>query len=166
MRFVLLFLILLSTTAIAKPQLNPFQSDGCSRWPDGSIFDSTLWKNCCFEHDVHYWMGGTEEERLAADEGLRQCVGNKVHMMAGWVMYSGVRIGGDASYETPYRWGYGWNYQRGYGRLTLFEKKMAENELNKSCLVDGEENEIIDRVMKKKRLNIDGFRKMMAARRR
>jgi hypothetical protein len=158
---ILLITLLFSVSAFARPVLEQFSSDGCSSWPDGSIFEPTLWKSCCFEHDISYWMGGTEDERVKADEGLRDCVIQKTQKpLAGWVMYSGVRVGGGPGYETPYRWGYGWNYARPYKKLSSLEKKMAEDQLNNSCLASREDNAIIDRVMKRKRMKISTFRKL------
>ncbi len=147
----ILTLLFVSQTSFARPTLNHFTSDGCSNWPDGSIFDSTLWKTCCFEHDISYWMGGSEKERLQADEKLKMCVGDRVHFMAGWVMYSGVRVGGGPGYDTPYRWGYGWSEARGYRRLTPFEKDEVEYELSRTCFI-GEEQGIIERSMREKKM--------------
>ncbi len=96
-------------------------------------------------------MGGTEKDRLKADEQLKMCVGSRAHIMAGWVMYSGVRVGGGPGYDTPYRWGYGWKTPRGYKRLTPHEKEAVEDELGRSCFI-GEEQGIIERSMREKRL--------------
>ncbi len=96
-------------------------------------------------------MGGTEKDRLKADETLKMCVGSRVHFMAGWVMYSGVRVGGGPGYYTPYRWGYGWSTPRGYKRLTPHEKETVEDELARTCFI-GEEQGIIERSMQEKKL--------------
>lgn len=75
----------------------PFESDGCSAWPDG------WWVSCCVAHDADYWCGGTPEERRESDARLRACVGGNL----GSVMYLGVRAGGAHWLPTPFRWGYG-----------------------------------------------------------
>lgn len=81
-----------------------FISDGCSCWPNSE------WLDCCVEHDLSYWYGGSAQERRIADARLRQCVKNKGHQVAGFFMYYGVRIGGVYWLPTSYRWGFGWKY--------------------------------------------------------
>ena len=78
-----------------------------------------------------YWQGGTEAERLKADEALRDCILQKTgnENLAG-VMYSGVRFGGSPYFYNWYRWGYGWNYDRKYWELSEDEKRLIENKLN------------------------------------
>ncbi len=148
----LFFIILiLMNTAWAAQEIEQFTSDGCSRWPDGAINNPDSWKTCCFEHDVSYWMGGTEEEKEAADQQLSQCVGKRSVKTAGWIMYAGVKIGGSPSFDTPYRWGYGWKEARPYKKLTLKEREIVAHELSKSCFI-GEESAIIEEQMKKKKL--------------
>lgn len=58
-------------------RLEPFRSDGCSLFPDGTLADKTLWQECCVEHDLAYWQGGTREERERADLRLRDCIPKK-----------------------------------------------------------------------------------------
>jgi hypothetical protein len=81
-----------------------FKSDGCSCWPDGN------WVECCVEHDLVYWMGGTSEERKAADRELTRCVSEHGHPAIARLMYFGVRAGGVWWLSTPFRWGFGWDY--------------------------------------------------------
>jgi hypothetical protein len=81
-----------------------FQSDGCSCWFDGD------WVDCCVNHDLVYWMGGTRAERKVADIELRRCVSAEGHPFIAWTMYLGVRMGGVWWLPTSFRWGYGWNY--------------------------------------------------------
>jgi len=85
----------------------PFQTDGCSAWPDGDLY------TCCMEHDVAYWCGGTHADRLEADRRLRACAEVADPGQSGWV-YFGVRTGGSAWLPTPWRWGYGHAYGSGY----------------------------------------------------
>lgn len=83
---------------------NPFHSDGCSCWYDGD------WVECCVEHDLIYWTGGTRDERETADAELMKCVTAKGHPTIARLMYVGVRAGGVWWLPTPFRWGFGWNY--------------------------------------------------------
>jgi hypothetical protein len=81
-----------------------FISDGCSCWPDNG------WYECCVEHDLIYWIGGTKQERESADIKLKECVDEKGYPYVAAAMYYGVRIGGVWWLPTPFRWGFGWQY--------------------------------------------------------
>ena len=120
-------LMTLTVASCAEPELRPFTSDGCSLFPDSSLIGADDWCNCCFEHDIAYWRGGTEDEREAADALLRDCVmaktGNGTLAAA---MYEGVRLGGSPYFYNWYRWGYGWGYRRKYQSLTSTETSNAE----------------------------------------
>lgn len=41
-------------------------------------------------------------------------------------MYLGVRVGGGPEIKSPFRWGYGWPYGRGYQALTESESSAAK----------------------------------------
>ena len=110
--------------------LSDFRSDGCSLFPDRSLITNEDWCDCCFEHDIAYWMGGTREERLAADIALRECILEKTGSQElAELMYEGVRFGGSPYFYNWYRWGYGWSYDRKYQPLTDEERTMAEEKL-------------------------------------
>ena len=95
-RNLLIILLAISVTACSEPSsLSPFTSDGCSLFPDRSLISETDWCSCCFEHDVAYWRGGTEEQREVADRELKRCVEAKTGDPAlATLMYQGVRAGG------------------------------------------------------------------------
>ena len=90
-------------------QKKNFVSDGCTLIPNG---DFGL---CCADHDKKYWLGGSSVDRKNADGEFRKCVfeisQNKV---LSYGMYSFVRIGGIPYINTPWRWGFGWKFGRGY----------------------------------------------------
>jgi hypothetical protein len=128
MLFVLF--VLLTDGCASSAGLQDFSSDGCSLFPDGDFNNRNLWCDCCFTHDIAYWRGGTEEERKQADQALRKCVlertGNKVLAK---MMYDGVRAGGHPAFPTWYRWGYGWQYGRGYEPLAEKEQQMVNQKI-------------------------------------
>ena len=127
---VLACILLVSGSATAS-DINEFSSDGCSLFPDGTLNHRTLWCDCCFNHDIAYWRGGTEEERMAADKTLHACVLDRTGNNAlASTMYDGVRVGGSPVFPTWYRWGYGWKYGRGYEPLTEEELKQAAEKLD------------------------------------
>lgn len=102
----------------ASRSLNAFVSDGCSLFPEGTKSQPTAWLQCCVEHDVKYWRGGTVDERQAADLNLQQCVSDRGFPKTAALMYLGVRIGGTAFAPTSFRWGYGWYPSKDYQTLT------------------------------------------------
>lgn len=128
---VLACVILTSGCATAS-DLNEFTSDGCSLFPDGTLNDRTLWCDCCFNHDMAYWRGGSEDERKETDKTFRACVldraGNKA---LAEIMYDGVRVGGSPVFPTWFRWGYGWKYGRGYKPITEDEQKQVADMLDR-----------------------------------
>ena len=116
-----------------KPHiLRDFKSDGCSLFPDRSLIEDIDWCKCCLEHDIAYWQGGTEAQRLEADRRLRECVLKKTGNQAlAETMYQGVRFGGSPYFYNWYRWGYGWSYERKYQALSLEEQRMVSDKLVK-----------------------------------
>lgn len=109
--------------------LSEFHADGCSAFPDGTKEHPTLWRDCCIEHDLNYWLGGSEEDRTKADDRLSGCVEFKIRevysdqkicddLVLGFKesMKAGVVLGGAPYYYSPWRWGYGWNVRRNYLR--------------------------------------------------
>ena len=123
--------LFLTSGCATSSELRDFSSDGCSLFPDGTLQEQALWCDCCFSHDIAYWRGGNSAERKHADKALRICVldqtGNK--LLANMI-YDGVRVGGIPAFPTWYRWGYGWEYGRGYQPLTEQEQKQIADRLD------------------------------------
>ena len=133
------FIVILSTIffpcALFAEQLKPFTSDGCSIFPDGTLEQQSLWLDCCVRHDLAYWKGGTYAEKQQADQDLQMCVTQVGEPRIADIMLAGVKAGGSAYLPTPYRWGYGWPYLRGYKALTDTEKKQVNKEIKKLTLI-------------------------------
>lgn len=127
-----LILFTLSVSGYADETIAPFSTDGCSAFPDGTIAQNELWLSCCTAHDIAYWKGGTYEERLTADKALESCVSEIGEPAIGALMHVGVRVGGSPYLPTLFRWGYGWEYPRGYRALNTEEKEIIQIELEKS----------------------------------
>lgn len=109
------------------PTLAPFSTDGCSLFPDHAPIGKADWCACCLAHDLAYWRGGTEDERLEADRALEACVTAATGSRAlAQTMYAGVRTGGVPYFLTSYRWGYGWPYGRMYRSLSTEEAEQAD----------------------------------------
>lgn len=129
--FIIITTISLPVFAETIEGLRPFTSDGCSAFPDGTLAKRTLWLNCCTEHDRAYWLGGSYQKRVEADEALKQCVAEIGEPEIAAIMLAGVRVGGSPFWISSFRWGYGWPYfegwrPRGYKAVTAQQKKLAE----------------------------------------
>jgi hypothetical protein len=110
--------------------LIPFTSDGCSLFPDGTRNDRDKWCDCCQNHDLAYWQGGSADERSHADSTLRDCVLARTDdQLLAETMYFGARTCGHPIFPTWYRWGYGWPYSRGYQALSDLERLQVKEQL-------------------------------------
>ena len=98
----------------SETTIEPFSSDGCSSFPDGTLSKPDAWQHCCYDHDKSYWPGGTRIQRLSADRELASCVALAGYPLTSKLMYAGVRVGGTPYLPTPFRWGFGWPWLRGY----------------------------------------------------
>ncbi len=129
MKFGGLLLIVLTFGGCATTErtavLKPFVSDGCSLYPEGPLGRSDVWRTPCVTHDRSYWQGGTWRERLEADWRFCREVAACSHPVDGLAMFLGVRFGGTPYLPTRWRWGYGWDYPRGYRALTEGEEEMV-----------------------------------------
>jgi len=123
-----LLLICFSLTVNAQ-DIKPFSTDGCSLFPDGMPNDRTRWQTCCIQHDIQYWQGGSQEQRIRSDQELLHCVKKTGQEKIARLMHQGVRLGGAPWWPAPYRWGYGWPYLRGYKPLTQQEKQSVQRAL-------------------------------------
>jgi hypothetical protein len=98
-----------------------FVTDGCSVWIDGS------WADCCVDHDVSYWCGGSRAQRKQADRELDLCVSEDSSGFIGSMMYMGVRMGGHPIWPTTWRWGFGRDYPAGYDEPAAEDEAESED---------------------------------------
>lgn len=125
-RLGILFLPMLLSCS-SSSDLAPFSSDGCTLFPDSSPLSKADWCECCFQHDIAYWRGGTFDQRERADLALQQCVHAKTgNDSLAKLMFGGVRFGGSPYFHNWYRWGYGWRDNRKYQALTVEEEAKAQ----------------------------------------
>lgn len=129
-KIIILIALLFVVGFKPKLKLKDFKSDGCSLFPDRSLISENDWCDCCLEHDIAYWRGGTKKERKEADSIFKNCIeektGNK--FLAG-TMHLGVRAGASPYFYAWYRWGFGWPYGRFYKKLSDDELSLAEEKL-------------------------------------
>lgn len=106
--------------------LRPFSTDGCSLAPNGIpklLLDS--WVECCIEHDVKYWPGGTLDDKNRADLELKECISNTGSPRVAELYYITVSTLTGAMVPATYRWGYGWEKKRDFRPLTSWETKQV-----------------------------------------
>ena len=130
----------------AEPQLKEFSTDNCSMFPEGTFDNQTLWKKCCLEHDVMYWMGGTKIDKKIADLQLRACVEREGEAFIGWLMENGVRFGGQPLLNAPWKWGYGWEGREAFKELTSTEKKEVMLRMEMSPEIGQSMREVVKRL--------------------
>lgn len=121
------------TVPVEQPILKTFSSDGCSLSPNS--FFKAQFVDCCVQHDVAYWLGGTSQQKEKADSDFKMCMqsklgknyGSSIQEAVAETYYLGVSIGGVNYMPNAFRWGYGWNIIRDNVPLTNAEIAQAEN---------------------------------------
>ena len=118
-----------------EPRLAPFRTDGCTLLPEQSPGGTHNWRDCCIQHDLDYWKGGSEDERLASDQRLHDCILRKTdNPEFAKLVFETVKETGRPDYPTWYRWGYGWNYLRPASPLTPAEQAMVTERMKTANL--------------------------------
>jgi hypothetical protein len=117
-------------------EIKPFWTDGPSDfWARnliGLVYPEfkALVERAAYEHDLAYWVGGTESERLEADTRFRDALCPDVYPKLAKLYYDGVRKFGRV--PAWWRWGYGWPDGRDGSdvprdvRLTLIENQRGK----------------------------------------
>jgi hypothetical protein len=115
----------------AEIGLKTFVTDNCTMFVDGTLSKPTLWKDCCVEHDLRYWFGGSTKSRDYADLQLKSCVNKKAGTFYSNLIYYGVRAGHHSPIKHKYSWGWGWFTKRlPYTKLTNLELEVINYELD------------------------------------
>jgi hypothetical protein len=139
MRFVTSFFLafsifLVSPGSEAASGISPFTSDFCTGFPEGTRRRPDLWKHCCIEHDLYFWVGGCRNARREADRRIRECIRDSGAPGVAWIMYAGIKLGALSPIKIKKgRWGNGWKDGRGDYRplnetdLPIIEESLREN---------------------------------------
>ncbi len=114
----------------AQPEILPFTTDFCTSYPEGTHDEPKLWQDCCLEHDLYFWAGGSQTDRSTADLGLYQCVAQAGALWHARVMYYAVRVGGysPVKFKTK-KWGNGWSERVTYEALSIEETARLINDV-------------------------------------
>jgi len=88
-----------------------FVFDGCTLFLDG--FGDSSFLSACLDHDIAYYYGGTQEERLMADKIFKDDISQsgQVGKVFQYPMYWAVRLLGDSFIARLQNasWGFGYN---------------------------------------------------------
>lgn len=110
-----------------------FVTDGCTGYPDGT------WRECCVQHDLALWAGGTSLERELADRELKSCVEEHGGQLQANLMWLGVRIGSYSPVKLPGKqWGNAWGDETRVTPLTRLEVEHLEHTLYQQGQLDAE----------------------------
>jgi len=63
--------------------------------------------SACFFHDLKYWVGGSDTERLIADAELLIDIAKLGLPRMARIMFAGVQVGGGEAWRQMYSWGFG-----------------------------------------------------------
>lgn len=127
--FKLIAILTVFTSAVYANELKNFESDYCTYFPEGTILRPGVWQDCCFNHDLRYWFGGTQADMDKADLKLRSCVSKKAGSFYGNMMYYGVRAGHYSPIKNKRKWSWGWKTKRS-GELSIEEKTVINKGLD------------------------------------
>jgi hypothetical protein len=131
-------------------ELKSFKTDYCTGFREGTFKKPNLWKECCFEHDLRYWFGGTKKQENFADTQLKNCVYVEAGPFYSNLMYYAVRAGHYSPIKHSTHWGWGWSDKRKYYQsLNSEQKKIIAIEVYKLDLSD----KYIQTFLKKYQLN-------------
>jgi hypothetical protein len=118
----LILLISLPAVSIAVEEFNPFITDFCTAYPEGTSSQPNKWKHCCLEHDLYFWAGGSISDRNEADKGLKNCVEKTGAKFQAKLIYLGVSLGGRSPIKFKAKqWGNAWKQRNRYLNLSEIE---------------------------------------------
>ena len=129
---IVVVLFLFWVGVVNAQTIKPFSSDLCTHYPNhnkkGSLRPYT---ECCFRHDLEYWIGGSRADRRRADKNLMACFEEKSTVGRSKIVHAGVRIFGKKY------WGYAWKYTKpAYWEITPAQKEKVLQSLSESDIID------------------------------
>lgn len=111
--------------------IKEFETDYCTMFPNGTVFNPELWKHCCYQHDLKYWSGGTELEQTTVDSELKNCVKTASNSFYAFIIYQGVRIGHYSPVKHKTKWGWGWAPERKFIKNSERDIELISKKLEK-----------------------------------
>ncbi len=116
--------LFVSSFSVNSAELQTFETDLCTYFPEGTKEQPHLWEECCIDHDFRYWFGGDKLDQEIADLELKRCVKDKAGNFWANIMYTGVRAGHLSPVKSKYKWGWGWLPERNFSLITQEEKDL------------------------------------------
>ena len=114
----------------AEERLEPFLTDYCTGYPEGTLERPGIWKHCCLEHDLYFWAGGDHNDRRTSDVILRECVAETGEEFQAKLIYWAVTAGSYSPVKfSNKKWNYGWGEGRGLRKLSSQDIEKIENEI-------------------------------------
>jgi hypothetical protein len=115
MKWMIIFFLFFSLSSWGNSQdsLNPFETDYCTSYSEGTLGHPNQWKHCCVEHDLYFWAGGSSQDRKKTDLRLKSCVESTGAKFHAYLMFYGVKIGGMSPVRFKSKqWGNAWGQGR------------------------------------------------------
>ncbi len=128
---MIIIFLSISFTINAHANLALFETDFCTMFVEGTKENPELWKDCCIEHDLRYWFGGSSKDQDLADERLKACVEKKGEKTWAIIMYNAIRLGHYSPVKHKYQWSWGWITKREKKALNAEEKELVKSEILK-----------------------------------
>jgi hypothetical protein len=105
-----IYCALFAATGFSQGIQRTFIFDGCTGYKEGTRSEPTKWSHCCFAHDLRYWAGGTQEQRVNADLKIKKCVKETGAELHATIMLLGIRAGGLSPIKIRGKqWGNAWS---------------------------------------------------------
>lgn len=123
--FLLICLFFTVTLSSKELTLQPFETDHCTFFFDGTSEAPTLWQHCCDIHDLKYWVGGSIPARDRADRALKACVEKVAGPDWASLIYYGVKLGHLSPIKARKKWNWGWTLDRDESELSSEEQEKA-----------------------------------------
>ncbi len=129
MKYLITFILFSNLHAL---ELKNFETDGCTKFIDGTMENPKKWYHCCLMHDMKYWYGGDQKAMDRADRDLYNCAYDAAGEFWANILYVGVRTGHHSPFKLKYQWAWGWKHQRSkMAQLTIEEAIFAQASLKK-----------------------------------
>lgn len=131
---LLAFIIINPVLIFAQSEApEPFLTDYCTGYPEGTLEHPHLWKHCCLEHDLYFWAGGSHEDRKDSDLLLRECIQDTGEEFQAKLIYWAVTAGAYSPIKfSNKKWNYGWSDRHQHRKLSLQDIDKIEKEILKS----------------------------------
>jgi hypothetical protein len=132
MPFLIMFVFyFIGTVGAQTSNLNSFETDYCTNYPEGPKDRPDQWKHCCLVHDMYFWAGGNKQNRNAADLELKSCIEATGAIHQAKIMYYAVRIGSYSPIKySKKKWNNGWSGRGNFQTLSLEDINALEQELS------------------------------------